>query len=514
MLLLFVLLTLIRVEICGSKMDSVMGARAKMSNLVGEVAAPERGNRTPSKVHLVFPAQASLITTVRTCVQKEEIREERLNVLPDLPTMKQHPFYHKSLQMSHQKKKFYMPKTPVVNSQQYPLLFPWSKRKLHQKPNSYHPPKEKGPSLLSHKIRKFIQNTFLPETTHHQKTSTNRIQKMGPKQFSYSWAKSRPTFTPQFLHQSPLPFQSQRLDYMSSSFHSSTPFPSYPVASNITLQSESSYKNPAFPSLQYQPPPASQGPLPPTLPPPSTSRTPAPTSSTFPPPTPSSLLLSQSLPPILTSSIPYTGPSSPPEEQFPPKSTKSHTPGLPTPQVFVRSSPRSQPRNTTHLSTHYPSTHTIGAGSNSQDKTSEFARVVEEPVNRIGFPVPEKAGAVMPKKALYEYGNQINHRYGLLRQLDYYNGYHQNQPVKTDQLGHPHPYGHNPGGYSWTSYNVRPGQHERYPSSEAKGSNSDPAVFEFETNIKISLDTQGYSLTLFLFGQIIILAMFLFSGAL
>ena len=43
--------------------------------------------------------------------------------------------------------------------------------------------------------------------------------------------------------------------------------------------------------------------------------------------------------------------------------------------------------------------------------------------------------------------------------------------------------------------------------------NSEPA-FEFESNIKISLDTTGYSLTLFLFSQIVVLGMFLFSGAL
>ena len=39
-------------------------------------------------------------------------------------------------------------------------------------------------------------------------------------------------------------------------------------------------------------------------------------------------------------------------------------------------------------------------------------------------------------------------------------------------------------------------------------------VFELETNIKISLDTQGFSLTLLLASQLIVLAMLLFSGIL
>lgn len=66
------------------------------------------------------------------------------------------------------------------------------------------------------------------------------------------------------------------------------------------------------------------------------------------------------------------------------------------------------------------------------------------------------------------------------------------------------------------SYSHRPA----HSSSQRKGplysvpqEESEPA-FEFESNIKISLDTTGYSLTLFLFSQIVVLGMFLFSGAL
>ena len=59
--------------------------------------------------------------------------------------------------------------------------------------------------------------------------------------------------------------------------------------------------------------------------------------------------------------------------------------------------------------------------------------------------------------------------------------------------------------------------HIRPPTKENPGTTKlrkKKPVFELETNIKISLDTQGFSLTLFLASQLIVLAMLLFSGIL
>ena len=59
--------------------------------------------------------------------------------------------------------------------------------------------------------------------------------------------------------------------------------------------------------------------------------------------------------------------------------------------------------------------------------------------------------------------------------------------------------------------------HIRPPTKENLGNTKlrkKKPVFELETNIKISLDTQGFSLTLFLASQLIVLAMLLFSGIL
>ena len=112
----------------------------------------------------------------------------------------------------------------------------------------------------------------------------------------------------------------------------------------------------------------------------------------------------------------------------------------------------------------------------------------------------------MQKQKFYKFSEQINPRNGHNYILGGSHANHHHLWNEHRRIG-VHRQRYNAGNaakHNWHSYNS--------PPLKKQDAGGGPAAFEFETKIKISLDTQGYSLTLFLFSQIVVLAMFLFGG--